>query len=141
MFMNNFMLPFDGWSLDQFLSGAYDKMLSWVGYIILIVGIILLGIGVFQLLKKFGSGGQGGMSWVLIIIMMCIGGALMGGGISFVYKLTKGTQSTIEGMGNTGKDNTEKKSGAGDTLSIILDDDSECDSFTLSDGTSVTIPK
>ena len=141
MFMNNFMLPFDGWSLDQFLSGAYDKMLSWVGYIILIVGIILLGIGVFQLLKKFGSGGQGGMSWVLIIIMMCIGGALMGGGISLVYKLTKGTQSTIEGMGNTGTDNAQKKNGAGDTLSIILDDDSECDSFTLSDGTTIVIPK
>ena len=141
MFMNNFMLPFDGWSLDQFLSGAYDKMLSWVGYIILIVGAILLGIGVFQMLKKFGSGGQGGMSWVLIIIMLCVGGALMGGGISFVYKLTKGTQSTIESMGGAGSNNSSQKNGAGDTLSIILDDGSEGDSFTLSDGTSVIIPK
>ena len=145
MFMNNFMLPFDGWSLDQLLSGAYDKMLNWVGYIILIIGIILLGIAVFQLLKKFGSGGQGGMSWVLIIIMACVGGALLGGGINFVYKLTKGTQSTIEDMGKKGGDNNKagdgKNGGAGELKTIILDDGSESNFFTLSDGTTVVIPK
>ena len=145
MFMNNFMLPFDGWSLDQLLSGAYNKMLNWVGYIILIIGVILLGIAVFQLLKKFGSGGQGGMSWVLIIIMACVGGALLGGGINFVYKLTKGTQSTIEDMGKKGGEDknsgTGKNGGAGELKTIILDDGSECDSFTLSDGTTVVIPK
>lgn len=140
MFMNNFMLPFD-WSLDQLLSGAYSKMLNWVGYVILIIGIILLGIAVFQLLKKFGSGGQGGMSWVVIIIMACVGGALMGGGIKFVYDLTKGAQSTITNMGNTGEDGKNKNGGAGALETIILDDGSEGDSFTLSDGTSVIIPK
>jgi hypothetical protein len=138
--MNNFMLPFD-WSLDQLLSGAYNKMLNWVGYIILIIGVILLGIAIFQLLKKFGSGGQGGMSWVLIIIMACVGGALMGGGIKFVYDLTKGAQSTITNMGNAGEDDKNKNGGAGALQTIILDDGSESDSFTLSDGTTVVIPK
>ena len=140
MFMNNFMLPFD-WSLDQLLSGAYNKMLNWVGYIILIAGVILLGIAIFQMAKKFGSGGQGGMSWVLIIIMACVGGALMGGGIKFVYDLTKGAQTTITNMGNAGDSDGNKNGGAGALQTIILDDGSEGDSFTLSDGTSVIIPK
>ncbi len=149
MTVQNFMLPLadeasSGWSLDKLLSGTYNKLLMWVGYIILIVGVILLGIAVFQMLKKFGSGGQGGMSWVTVIIMACVGGALMGGGIKFVYDLTKGAKDTIEDIGDGGKsgvDNNLKK-GTGELKTIILTDDGiGIDGFILSDGTSVTIPK
>lgn len=123
-------LPLD-WSIEKLLDGFYQQMTSWVSYIVLIAGIILLGIGVFQLVKKFSSGGQGGgVSWVMIIIMLLVGGVLVGGGLNFVFKLTSGAQNTIEDMGNTGNTKQNKKGGGSNDLKTIL----------FSDGTEVTLP-
>lgn len=119
------------WSIEQLLDGFYKQMTSWVSYIVLIAGIVLLGIAVFQLVKKFSSGGQGGgMSWVLIIIMGLVGGVLVAGGLNFVFKLTSGAKDSIDEMGNTGQKSQDKKGGGSSDLKTIL----------FSDGTVVTLP-
>lgn len=125
-------VPLAGWSIENLLDGFYQQMTSWVSYIVLIAGIILLGVGVFQLVKKFTSGGQGGgLSWVMIIIMLLVGGVLVAGGLNFVFKLTKSAKSSIDSMGISGKENQKKSGGiTDDTINTIL----------LPDGMTVILP-
>ena len=68
---------------------------------------------------------------VMIIIMLLVGGVLVAGGLNFVFKLTKSAKSSIDNMGQSGKEGQKKSGGIqGDEIKTIL----------LPDGMTVILP-
>lgn len=72
----------DGWSIDTFFSKGGETIVKWGGYIIGIVGAILLIVGVVKAAKALMSHGKGqAPNWGIIAAMILVGGVLFAGGI------------------------------------------------------------
>lgn len=92
-----------GWDIGTFLQKAKEAMIKWGGYLIMLIGVILIIVAVYQLAKKFiapQSAGPGG--WATPIMMLIIGGALAVGGWQFIYNIAQGGKKTIEDLGTGG---------------------------------------
>lgn len=89
------------WDVGSFLINSKEQLKQWGGLVISLLGVILIIVGVFQLVKKFISpqSAQGG--WVMPIIMVIVGGALLTGGWSLLAKIAGGGQKTIEDLGTS----------------------------------------
>lgn len=87
------------WDVGSFLTNSKEQLKTWGGLVISLLGVILIIVGVFQLVKKFiaPQSAQGG--WVMPIIMVIVGGALLTGGWSLLAKIAGGGQKTIEDLG------------------------------------------
>lgn len=97
------MLAADGqtdWDVGSFLTNSTDQLKTWGGLVISLLGVILIIVGVFQLVKKFISPQQGGGGWAMPIVMIIVGGALLTGGWALLAKIAGGGQKTIEDLGS-----------------------------------------
>lgn len=82
------------WTIGNFLSNLFTQGSTWVNYIIVILGVVLLGMAVYRLVTKLLSKGGGQeVSWFKIIGMFGVGAVLFGFGVS-------GGLSGIQGYGD-----------------------------------------
>ena len=86
------------WSIGNFLGALQGSVLNYVKIIIVIIGIIMVGFGVYQIAKNLISHGKGQINWVVTFALIIIGGTLM---------LTSGFD-LLKTMGRSGKGSIEK---------------------------------
>ena len=87
------------WDLGGFLENATTNVQSILGLVISLIGVIMIGVGVFKIAKALISHGKEQTSWVVNIALLIVGGALMIGGWSFVSDIAKGGKDTIMDLG------------------------------------------
>ncbi len=88
------------WDLVSFFENAKDYVGVAGGAFISLLGLVLLVVAAFFIVRKF-MGGQSAQqdSWVKIAVMILIGGALMVGGISLLTSIASGGEQTIKDLG------------------------------------------
>lgn len=96
--MYNILLE-GSFSISNFMGNAQNFALMVVRYLVVILGIVALGAGVFQIVKGFVSGGKGQVNWAMSIGCLLVGGALLAGGVSWVAGIAAGGKDEINNMG------------------------------------------
>ena len=78
---------------------------SLIAGVIGLLGIILVGVGVFRVSRKLWGSQQSQQQapgWGKVAAMLIVGGAFIGGGIALVLSVAAGGQKTIEDLGTGG---------------------------------------
>ena len=88
----------NAWSLDTFMSNVYSKLQIWGGAFLGIVGLVMLIVGGFKLGKALMSQG-GDNNWVMIILLILVGGAMMFGGLGLLIKISSLGNGTLADLG------------------------------------------
>ena len=88
--------------LGTFFTNALDKVQTWGSAFIMLIGAIMLIVAVVFLCVKFMTHGRGGqsMSWVMLVVMILIGGFLMVSGFQGVTKFADIGTATLESLGS-----------------------------------------
>ena len=95
-------LPTAAWDIVSFLTNSMSYIKIAGGGLLMLMGVVsLIWGGVILLIKLFGSGqgATGQTSWMKIIMMIVIGGAIAVGGFSLVFTIGSGGKKTIEDLG------------------------------------------
>lgn len=87
------------WTLGSFLDNLKENMQEWVGVVMLIVGIALLGFAVFKMAQGLISHGKTQVNWVMVVLMFIFGAFLVGTGGT-----AGGVFSAVSGLGQGGVD-------------------------------------
>lgn len=88
-----------GWDLGTFLKSATSTLKEWGGYFVILVGVVMLIAGVFQIAKGLISHGRTQVNWFVCFTLIILGGAFMTGGWGFISTISSGGQKTIEDLG------------------------------------------
>lgn len=94
--------PFANWELNRFLENARDYAVIAGGSLLMLMGTIGVVWGGVLLIKKLMAGQQDQTSWMKIILLILLGGALMVGGFSLIRNIAAGGRDTIENLGSWG---------------------------------------
>lgn len=92
-------LPTAAWDLVSFLQNAGEYVKIAGGALLILMGLAALVWGGVLLLKKLMGGPQNQDSWVKVIGLMIIGGAIAVGGFSLIFTIGSGGKKTIEDLG------------------------------------------
>jgi hypothetical protein len=94
-------LPTAAWDLVSFLTNATSYVKTGGGALLILMGIAALVWGGVQLVIKLmgGAQSQNQTSWIKIILMIIIGGAIAVGGFSLVFTIGSGGKKTIDDLG------------------------------------------
>lgn len=90
------------WDLGNFLQNATNTIKTWGGYLITLIGVVMIIVAVYQIAKGLiGHGKQGQpTNWFVVIGLLIIGGALsVAGGFLWVSNIAQGGKKTIEDLG------------------------------------------
>lgn len=94
-------LPGAAWDLVSFLNNAQAYLMVAGGALITLIGLVLVVWSVVYIAKKFLGGNNGQQdSWIKIVVMLLIGGALMTGGIVLITSIAAGGKATIDDLGS-----------------------------------------
>lgn len=99
MMMNLLSMPM-AWDLGSFLQNATSTLKTWGGYLIILIGVVMVVWSVVMIARGLISHGKTQVSWPVTIILLILGGAFMVGGFSFVSNIASGGKQTIEDLGN-----------------------------------------
>lgn len=99
MMMNLLSMPM-AWDLGSFLQNATSTLKTWGGYLIILIGVVMVVWSVVMIARGLISHGKTQTSWPVAIILLILGGAFMVGGFSFVSNIASGGKQTIEDLGN-----------------------------------------
>lgn len=103
--MNGFtsLLPYAllDWDIGSFLMNLTAKVKEWGGYLIILLGVVMIIVGVCKLAAKLWSKGQSQTHWGTVIALILVGGALMAGGFTLVATIAEGGKKTIMDIGGT----------------------------------------
>lgn len=99
--------PTATFNIELFLQNATAKVKEWGGYLIVLLGAVLLVVAVWILVTGLMSHGKKQTNWAMCIIMFIIGGCLVGAGVgsaafTWVQNIAAGGKDTIESLGGTG---------------------------------------
>jgi uncharacterized membrane protein len=94
------MVPM-AWDLGSFLQHSTETLKQWGGYLIILIGVVMVIASVYQIAKGLISHGKTQTNWAIAIILLILGGAFMVGGFSFVSNIASGGRKTIEDLGQT----------------------------------------
>lgn len=100
MMMNLLSMPM-AWDLGSFLQNATSTLKTWGGYLIILIGVVMVVWSVVMIARGLISHGKTQVSWPVAIILLILGGAFMFGGFSFVENIASGGKKTIEDLGNS----------------------------------------
>lgn len=92
------ILPKAAWDLKSFFDNAKDYGQLAGGSFLSLMGLVAVIWGGTLLLKKLMSQ-QSNESWLKIIGLIIIGGAIMATGITLITTIAAGGQTTIEDLG------------------------------------------
>lgn len=99
--MNSLMNLVPGaWDLQSFFENANSTAQTMGGAFLTLMGSIAVIYGGFLLIRKLMSGQQNQDSWVKIVLLIIIGGALMVSGFTLIRQIAEGGQGTIKDLGN-----------------------------------------
>lgn len=93
------MMPTMAWDVFSFLQNASETMKKWVGAFVILLGIILIGFGVWKIFWSLANHGKGPSNYGVAIVMIILGGALAVGGWAFVFDIAQGGRDTIYDLG------------------------------------------
>lgn len=93
------MMPTLSWDIGTFLQNATKTIKQWGSYLIILIGVVLIIVSIWQIAKGLISHGKGQTNWAVAIIMLIIGGALMAGGFGLVSTIASGGGQTINELG------------------------------------------
>ena len=89
------------WSVDNFLKNLQNSLGDWSQIIVVIIGLVMLIVGIFNIAKGLMSQGRGQTNWFMNIVLFFVGGALcFSGGWGLVKKVSKSGQDTVNDLGN-----------------------------------------
>lgn len=90
------------WNLTDFLNNLSSSLEGWLGTAMVIVGLVMLGAGIYKGAKKLISqqGGQQ-ISWITVIALIAIGAVLTVLGVSGLTDLGLGVTETIGDLGGS----------------------------------------
>lgn len=93
-------LPLGAWDLVSFLGNAKNYLNVVGGALISLIGLIILIVAIVFLAKNLFGNGQGqSHSWIKVVVMIIIGGALLTGGIVLITNIASGGEQTIKDLG------------------------------------------
>lgn len=113
MFMNQLYANYAtlmSWDIGSFLQNSSNTLKKWGGYLIILIGVVMVVISAYQVFTGLASHGKKQTNWFVVVLLLIIGGAFMIGGFDFVSRIAEGGQKTIEDLGT----------GAGTILPYIL---------------------
>lgn len=93
------MNPVGAWDVVSFFTNGGNYVKKAGAALLIAMGTVAVVWGVVLLLKKLMSGRQDQTSWMNIVLMILVGGAVMLGGFTFASSLAKGGQDTINDLG------------------------------------------
>ena len=119
----------NAWSLQNLFQNAQTMVKSLGGALLALLGIIMVVVAGVKIAKGL-MGGQNSPppNWIMIIVLLVVGGAFAATGITLISKIASGGASQINELGKTG-------GGSGSDI-IIEVPDSFMDSG-LPDGVSI----
>ena len=97
--MNLSNLPSASWDLLSFLENATNYVRVAGGSLLALMGTAGVIWGGVLLIKKLMASQQDQTSWVKILGLILLGGALMVGGFSLISTIAAGGRTTIEDLG------------------------------------------
>lgn len=97
--MNITNLPAAGWDLISFFDSAREYAGTAGGGLLALMGTIGVIWGGVLLIKKLMASQQDQTSWIKIVGLIFVGGALMAGGFGLISNIAQGGQTTIEDLG------------------------------------------
>lgn len=111
------------WTISGFLSALQKSALNYVKIIILIVGVVMVGVGIYQVAKNLISHGKGQTNWVITALLIVVGGTLMlGTGWDVIKNIANGSKQTLDDMGKgTADDGHSVTSDGGAALTIMFE--------------------
>ncbi|MEO3931454.1 hypothetical protein WMO79_01385 [Micrococcaceae bacterium Sec7.4] len=94
-------LPTAAWDIVSFLTNAMSYLKTAGGALLILMGVASLVWGGVMLVMKLvgGAQSQNPTSWVKIIMMIIIGGAIAVGGFGLVFTIGSGGKKTIDDLG------------------------------------------
>lgn len=92
-------LPTAAWDVVSFLQNAATYAKTGGGALLILLGIVALVWGGVLVLKKLMAGQQNQDSWMKIIGLIIIGGAIAVGGFAMVFTIGSGGKKTIDDLG------------------------------------------
>ncbi len=91
------------WSITGFLTNLNSSLFKWGQILVVIIGIVMVIVGVFNIAKGLMSGGRAQTNWVINLLLFFLGGALaFTGGWSLVQDIAHGGYSTLQELGDGG---------------------------------------
>lgn len=113
-------------SITNILRSAADTLNAWGKYFLVLLGIVMVVYGVYQIGKGMMSGGRGQTNWAMAIGCIILGGAIaVTGGWGFVVKIAQGSGNELNEMSN----NTNGSGSISDNVTnstIIIGDNLIC---------------
>lgn len=102
-FMLTFMLATSQnqtkWDVSTFLKGLKTNVESWLTIIVGLVGLIMVGVAIYQIASGLMSHGRKQTNWFTVILLFLIGGAFVAGGLGWAMGIAEGGKETIDKMG------------------------------------------
>ena len=90
------------WSIANFLTNATSAIQNWGSLVIILIGVVMIIVAVYQIAKGLISHGKTQTNWAVAILLLLIGGVFMAGGFQFVANIAQGGKTTIEDLGAGG---------------------------------------
>lgn len=91
------------WDLGTFLQNATETIKTWGNYLIILIGVIMVIISVYQIAKGLMSHGKGQpTNWFVAAALLIVGGAFMVGGFTWVSGIASSGKDTIDDLGGAG---------------------------------------
>ena len=92
------------WTITGFLTGATTQLRTWGGLIMMLVGVVMVIVAVWQIASGLISHGKKQTNWVVAVLLLLIGGALASFGAAndawaWVSKISGGGKQTIDSLG------------------------------------------
>lgn len=87
------------WDLGTALENAVTTLQKWGKWIVILIGVVMILIGAYQIAKGFISHGKQQTNWVVAILLLIVGGAFMVGGFTWLAGIAQGGKKTIEDLG------------------------------------------
>lgn len=93
--MLNTAMMYDG-SIGTFIQTMGTNIGSWVKMFVMIVGVVMVGAGIYQTAKNLISHGKGQTNWIVTIALIIIGAILMlSGGWEFIKTFSNAGKTTL----------------------------------------------
>lgn len=94
-----------GWDLTTFLGNATTQLKTWGGLLMVLLGVVMVIVAIWQISKGLISHGKTQTNWFVAIALLLLGGALAGlGGDAawgWVSGIAAGGKQTIDDLGTT----------------------------------------
>jgi hypothetical protein len=116
--MLNTALMYSG-SIGTFIQTMGKNVGSWVKMIVMIIGVIMVGAGIYQVAKNLISHGKGQTNWIVTLALIIFGAILMlTGGWDFIKTFSSAGKTTLNNAAN-GTD--DKKNLTDSDFTVIFD--------------------